>query len=89
MSALTAYLPLILVGLLVLIVATFVSELRDARRPTTPEDGCCGCGADMGDALVGGENYCWSCIDTWPDTAVAPVAELGITVFPGRERGVR
>jgi hypothetical protein len=90
LQTLTPYLPVIIVGLFVLLIGDVVVEaVRDSHRPSTPEDGCCSCGADVGDALVGGENYCWPCIDTWPDTAVAPVDELGLTVFPGHERSTQ
>lgn len=65
--------------------------VAEARRPRSPEDGCCGCGAREGDVLItspGGhrEGYCWPCVDAWSDD---PPLYTAMRVFPGRERGVR
>jgi hypothetical protein len=74
------YLPVVLLSVLVLqVISIVVREVRESRRPPSPEDGCCGCGAALCDVRVGGsEGYCWACIDSWPASAV-----------PGRERGAR
>ena len=95
------YLPLLINLLLLALLLGFiadvvVSAVRDSRRPATPEDGCCGCGADLCDVIVApnergrGEGYCWTCIDTWPgpDTA-QPLNQLGFYVFEGRGRDSR
>lgn len=84
------YLPVVLLSALALrVVYIVVREVRESRRPLSPQDGCCGCGAALCDVRVGSsEGYCWACIDTWPASAV-PAAEFGISVFPGRERGAR
>jgi hypothetical protein len=66
--------------------------LRDRAHVPSPSDGCCDCGVAECDVIVApddrgrGEGYCWGCIDTWPADAPATVDELGIYVFPGRER---
>lgn len=87
-------LPLLALLVLFLLVGVEIaSAVRRSRKPASPEDGCCGCGADTCDVLVGGrvgrgEGYCWSCCDTWPATAT-PVAELGLFIFPDHERAAR
>lgn len=89
------YLPAVLITLvLALIAAEVIAAVRRSRRPASPQDGCCGCGAAECDVVVDanehgrGEGYCWLCVDTWP--ALAPsLSVLGMTVFPGRERSAR
>lgn len=83
---------LILVSGLVLIAWTVTDAIRLARRPAQPEDGCCGCGADLSDAMVGAlkgrsEGYCSKCLDEWPADA-GPLNELGVLFFPGRDRSI-
>jgi hypothetical protein len=81
------------VAIFVVLVAAIACEVVAAvvrsRQPSSPEDGCCGCGKDVADVVLEcGEAYCWACIDTWPAEAT-PLDELGATAFIGRERGVR
>jgi hypothetical protein len=79
----------LLAGLALLISLEVASAVRGSRRPTVPEDGCCGCGAATADVVIRcGETYCWNCADTWPAGATPP-AELGMRAFPGHERSAR
>jgi hypothetical protein len=78
----------ILVAVLVLVALTVVDAIRTAR-PARPEDGCCGCGADLCDAIVGrSEGYCMKCLNEWP-AAATPLDQLGVVFFPGRGDGAR
>lgn len=82
---------LILIAATALVAWLVIDAIRISRRPLSPQDGCVACGAAECDVLVGhgrGEGYCWPCIDTWPADGV-PLARLGLTVFPGRERSAR
>lgn len=61
--------------------------------PVSDEDGCRGCDSLLADVALSpgeaySEAYCWTCVDTWPAEAVS-LAQLGLTVFIGRDRGVR
>ena len=78
---------LILITIVALIAWQIIDAIRTLRRPARPEDGCCGCGAEECDVLVGpgrGEGYCWACIDDWPEEP--PLSGFAVTVLPGRER---
>lgn len=92
-QALMPYIPVLVIALVFSAIgAEVVSAVRASRRPPSPEDGCCGCGAELCDVVVGpdecgrGEGYCWPCIRSWPADA-RPVVQLGFFVLPGRERG--
>ncbi len=58
---------------------TLLDRLHRRHEPCR-EDGCCSCGAALGDinleptpGLPFGENYCWTCIHTWPaDIPIPP-----------------
>jgi hypothetical protein len=89
------HIPLVLsaAALLYLAWVIVVRLCEDRNHIPSPQDGCCGCGADECDVVVApddrgrGEGYCWRCVETWPADAV-PVTDLGVRVFAGRERGV-
>jgi hypothetical protein len=87
---LLAALPYMLFAVVALaITCEVISAIRNHGRPTVPEDGCCGCGANLADGVLAcGKAYCWTCLDTWPAEADS-LDELGMQVFPGHERSAR
>lgn len=64
-------------------------------RIPTPEDGCCGCDASIGDVYLTsscghckapGESYCWACIDKWVTDPYQVVPVPPYTVHAGHGR---